>query len=109
MSLRKTASAMGDRQMLPVQTKQMRKSADSSSGRSKLMTPLSRLDRSSTATLGFRRHRRWSRAPGAGGAVATMDQFRSAGGAREPRPATRRRAEAPTRPLGGAGGDPLDP
>jgi len=45
----KTASAIGERQMLPVQTKQTLKSADSSKMRSKLIGPLSRRFPSSTA------------------------------------------------------------
>src|SRR5690606_17139932 len=39
---RNTVSAIGDRQMLPVHTKQMRNIADSSSGRPKLMGSFSR-------------------------------------------------------------------
>jgi hypothetical protein len=41
MSVRKTVSAIGERQMFPVQTKQIRNSADSSKARPKLMQSFS--------------------------------------------------------------------
>src|SRR5690554_5760588 len=57
---RNTVSAMGERQMLPVHTKQIRKSAESSSGRSKLM-PLIVSQFSARRSSGFLPRRRMPR------------------------------------------------